>query len=820
MASGTGWSASSITRWNGHLPDHAIARRTRAVGPPHSRRSLEDDRRRRLWIEWVATGLASMALLTTLLFSGSTVRLDNALYDTALRLQRGTPRSDIVVVAIDATSLNTEGEWPWPRRRQGELISKIGRDHPYAVAWYFLFATATDKVDDQALHDAMAHTPTYVGSMLQAPFGTPFGRASLLASSAAAGDGPGEVEADSDGIVRNAFLFEGLKDHLRPNLVLQLAHLVGHGPAHAPPMAHAAEASHTIYRAGTMLIPYVGPPGSFKEIPAASVLQGKVEPGYFRNKFVLVGATAPNLLDDYPTPVSTASGMPDVEVQANILNALLDGAAITPASRVATFLVSLALMWLVLAALVRLAPTGNLWLFAGMTGLPLLGAVAGITILRVWMPPASFVLTEAIIIPYWGWRRLNAASAYFNDEIRALERSVGGAVLASSRSAAGVGGDVVLQQMTLLQEAKTRVSDLRRFVADMLANFPDPVLVVDRGCRILTVNQAASDFAERMGLSATPGAPAGPILDRISLLDREQGPIWPPAERQTTAPSSAGLGALTGIAPGGRAYEVRFTATRSADDDLTGWIVHLADVTSLVSAMRQREEALQLLSHDMRAPQSAILATLSHPDFQGAPRSLRHRIEAHARRTLELADSFVRLAKAESASYTLEPIDLAHVLQDATEAVWPMAQAGRVEVSLERPQEEFVILADRSLLARALINLLDNAVKFSPPGERVVCKLRHTTLEGVAAVTCEIADHAGGMGVIAGGDIFKRFGVSRVSARGAPGIGLGLALVRTVVTRHAGEIVCDSVEGEGTVFTITLPLYEEALEAEVLETAL
>jgi signal transduction histidine kinase len=226
--------------------------------------------------------------------------------------------------------------------------------------------------------------------------------------------------------------------------------------------------------------------------------------------------------------------------------------------------------------------------------------------------------------------------------------------------------------------------------------------------------------------------------------------------------------------------------------------------------MRQREEALQLLSHDMRSPQAAILATLSHPEFRGAPPSLLQRIERHARRTLELADSFVRLARAESARYVFEAIDLAHVAQDAAEAVWPLAQSGDVAIDLELGDEEFVILADRGLLTRALINLLDNAVKFSPCGERVTCRLAGATLGGAPAVACQIIDHAGGLDDGEVGALFRRFGASRGTPRGLAGVGLGLAMVHTVVTRHCGEIVCDSVKGEGTVFTVTLPLHVEA----------
>lgn len=760
-------------------------------------------RRRRLWIEWCATAILSTALLITLIVTGATTRLDNALYDLSVRLKHQPASSDIVIVAIDQASLARVGQWPWPRHAEADLIDRIARGGAKALGCHFLFLFPSTPADDQAVHDAMLRTKTY----LAVPHITAVGTRPAAAlkpipkiASAVRGLGAGDAQADEDGIVRRTFLFDGDSGHMTPRMVLQMARLDGRGPATPRPP----------FRTGEMLIPFAGPPGTITTVSAISVLEGETPLDVFRNKFVLLGATAPDLLDNYPTPTSTAGGMPSVEVDANILNALLSGSSILPVSRLVTLSVWLCPLWLLLIALVRLGPRDNLWLGAAMSGLPLGGSLLGVVSFGVWVPPAPYLVTLAIVLPYWGWRRLNAASGYFAEELRSLERTAGGAVLAHSRSLAAVGGDVVLQQMTLLEETKRRISDLRRFVADVLANFPDPVLVVDRAGRILTVNQAASDFAGRIGISAAPNSPVEPILSTIAAIGRDSRPMWPPPMRSDMFGSLASARPLTGVGPSGRAYELRFTPTLSADDEPTGWIVHLADITPLVSAMRQREEALQLLSHDMRSPLAAILAILYHPDFQDAPLALRQRIEWQAGRTLDLADAFVRLAKAETSDYTLEAIDLVHVMQDAADAVWPLAQAAGVTVEFDPEDIEYVVLADRSLLTRALINLLDNAVKYSPPGKHVTCNLQTSALRGRPAVSCDIADTAGGMAPAQLVRLFRKFDSARDALNGSEGVGLGLALVHTVVTRHDGTIACESADGEGTVFTITLPLYDEA----------
>lgn len=705
-----------------------------------------------------------------------------------------------MIVAVDPQSLQAEGEWPWPRRVFAKLVSNIAPDHPKAVAFHFLFFSPSP--DDQAVTKAIARTRTFLGVPHREPNGEqpkhPLKPVPIIAA-AAAGVGAGDSQPDQDGIVRRTMLFEGPRNDLTPRMVLQMARLDGRRP----------DISRAIKHNGEMLIPYAGPPGTFAAVPFVQVLEGKTPRNFFRNKFVLVGATAPELLDNYPTPRSGAKGMSSVEVDANVLNSLLDNVGITPVARPATLAVSIVFLWLLLIALLRLGPHDNLRLAGGLAAVTLAGSVIGVVALGLWAPPAPFLVTMAIVLPYWGWRRLNAASAYFAEQLRVLERNAGGAVLAQSRSVAEKGGDVVLQQMTLLEETRKRISDLRRFVADILADFPDPVLVVDRAGRILTVNQAASDFADGMGVSTAPGAPVEPVLSKIAASEGDTRPLWPPPEGVDMFGSSASARPLTGQGPTGRSYELRFTPTRSAEDEPTGWIVHMADITPLVSAMRQREEALQLLSHDMRSPLSAILASLDHPYFRGAPATLRRRIEGQAGRTLELADAFVRLAKAESADYEFEPIDLSHVLSDAVDSVWSLAQAGDVTVEFDLGELEYVVLADRGMVTRALVNLLDNAVKYSPAGKCVVCRLAPSALNGRPAVACEIADNAGGMAQSQLDRLFRRFATSRDALNGTAGVGLGLALVHTVVTRHNGTITCESADGEGTVFTVTLPLHVE-----------
>ncbi len=157
---------------------------------------------------------------------------------------------------------------------------------------------------------------------------------------------------------------------------------------------------------------------------------------------------------------------------------------------------------------------------------------------------------------------------------------------------------------------------------------------------------------------------------------------------------------------------------------MTGWIAGLVDVSALHAAERQREDALRFLSHDMRSPQASILALveLERPRIDSEPaRALLDRIQRYARRALTLADDFVQLERAELQAYALEPASLANLRSTR------VTRCGRrlrpnASISIRRSTTPAVwIGADRSLMTRALVNVLNNAIKYSPSDTRITC---------------------------------------------------------------------------------------------------
>lgn len=143
------------------------------------------------------------------------------------------------------------------------------------------------------------------------------------------------------------------------------------------------------------------------------------------------------------------------------------------------------------------------------------------------------------------------------------------------------------------------------------------------------------------------------------------------------------------------------------------------------------------------------------------------------------------------------------MLLDAVDDLWPQSSARQVSVVAAETDGEVLVEGDRALLTRTLINLVDNAIKYSPPGGRVDCAVR---VEGETAF-CTIADQGEGMTPAQVDNLFKRF--HRVRPKGGEridGVGLGLSFVHAVVQRHGGRIDCASTLSQGSSFTVRLPL--------------
>lgn len=778
--------------------------------------------------EWLSILVAMVLLAAGLGWQNGLGRLDQTLYDQFLSQSGRLARDDILIVAIDDYSLAQLGRWPWPRTLHAELIGQIAAAQPRAIGLDVIMSepevTPGDngRSGDKALAATLQQNQRTVLPVVMANTGTGLSAvlpASGIAKSARA-FGHINLEHDNDGVVRSVYLYEGQNGIWWPHFSLALLQLGENGQpgsalrqtgmqAPAPVPGEATKFGHW-QRSRQLHIPFAGNNGHFRSIPYVSVLRGEVPPQFFTDKYVLIGATAIGMTDSYPTPVSGGAGaMAGIEINANILASLLDQESIAIAKPWQAALFSILPVLIALFGYFLLSPRLALLLNAAMLALTLIASYLALR-MGIWFAPAAALLTLLVSYPLWSWRRLEAAIDYLGKEFIRLDQEPH--VLPELASSNTIIEDVLERRMNAMETAARRVRDLRQFISDNLDSLPDATLVTTVDGHVLLANKHANQYFALAGhqdvqgallpyLFSTLAAPE-PINQTIStrfdwwqLLDLQYAPLL--ADGVSTQDQQ------------GRDLLIKSAPCHSASNELSGWIVSVIDISPIRAAERSRDETLRFLSHDMRAPQASILALL---ELQNDPASalpqpeLFSRIEKATRKTLGLADNFVQLARAESHEYRLEEVDFQEMLYDATDEMWSLAKSKQIELVTDIADGDYPVRADRALMTRALVNLISNAINYSPEGTRVTCEVHlQNTLDGTHVV-CSISDQGYGIAPHDQLKLFRRF--QRLELPNQPrheGIGLGLVFVKTVVERHLGEIRFTSKVGEGTTFTIDLP---------------
>lgn len=240
---------------------------------------------------------------------------------------------------------------------------------------------------------------------------------------------------------------------------------------------------------------------------------------------------------------------------------------------------------------------------------------------------------------------------------------------------------------------------------------------------------------------------------------------------------------------------------------------HRSDVVAraLAEERRLRGEAhrrfVHRLNHELKNPLTAIRAGLANLDPHGAADSSATslaNVQQQVERLARLVEELRKLADLETSQLEREPVDLATVVDEAVELArsMPGREDRRVQVHVQKvPWSLSPVQGDRDLLLLALYNLLDNALKFSPPEAAV--EVRASEDGSRAAV--EVADTGPGIPAEELPHVAEELYRGR-GAQGVEGSGLGLALVDRIAALHGGELILRSREGQGTVATLRLPL--------------
>jgi two-component system phosphate regulon sensor histidine kinase PhoR len=340
-----------------------------------------------------------------------------------------------------------------------------------------------------------------------------------------------------------------------------------------------------------------------------------------------------------------------------------------------------------------------------------------------------------------------------------------------------------------LLDSVARVERERRLADAVFETLPDGVVVIDAQYRVIDANRG---FRTMTGASEPAGRPLVEILRESALFAPFEDAIVRGAPTDVFVKREREVTWQLAVRPlpsGSRAAAVGI----------------LRDVTALERNEAMRRRFVADVSHELRTPVASIAAaaetlTETEPDDPEAPR-LVDLVRRQAQRMRELIDDLTDLSLIESGSVVLarEVVDLRALAVETAEELRVAADARDVTIRIES-SDRIAIEGDRRRLGQILRNLLDNAVKFSPPGGTV--RIRVDSTDGRPSMVVE--DSGPGIPAAEQDRIFQRFyQVDRSRSKVRPGTGLGLAIVTHLAQLHDAEVTVQSEPGAGSAFRVT-----------------
>ncbi len=295
------------------------------------------------------------------------------------------------------------------------------------------------------------------------------------------------------------------------------------------------------------------------------------------------------------------------------------------------------------------------------------------------------------------------------------------------------------------------------------------------------------ELVSRLGgghLLATPLGSGAEVLGCVVMLRDPESPTWSPLEVE----AAMALGHEVGRSV---MHERLYTAERRLNAEL-----HELD--------RYKNELMGTITHELKAPLTVIdgHVELLEETTERSPSILA--IRRGTERLQRLAEDLLLLARVRDPHVPLErtPVDLAEVISEVEDLFSVEARRRALTLSSPGVRPGVVAWGDREELARALVNVVGNAVKYTPDGGRVTLGLRQDT--GAAVFSC--TDTGIGIDPQDQAHLFEEFNrSSNPEAHAVPGTGLGLAIVKRIVERHDGTITVASRPGRGSTFRIAVP---------------
>jgi signal transduction histidine kinase/CHASE2 domain-containing sensor protein len=589
-----------------------------------------------------------------------------------------------------------------------------------------------------------------------------------------------------------------------------------------------------------MTIDYIGATGAFaaQTVSFSDVLDGKIAPERFRGKYVLIGATAATLGDRISTPfvhTENAEGnqhgdlMPGVEILANEINTILRERFYRNVSdwtvAFLTVLVAFAVIFLTAIAEGKFEAAKQLVGLFALFALIILASYFAFTRAFLVLPVVPMLASFAAATPLALLRRSLSASADLDlriGELIAAEKSLlNGERDNLENLSSETDAEKSLNNIFLPHGLEWKTETLGYLSRDLIArsmfidralrSLDEGLIIAETNGRITFANERAaqvlgvstrkligSDLFARLS-EAGQGAEISKSLAEetlTELLDEHQT-----VEREIV---------IGGNAP--RYYILRLSAVVANENGFSetlGIVAALSDVSQHRELEKTKNDVIALVTHELRTPLTAIQGLselLTEHEIEPASQSkMLTTINSEAKRLARMVNEYLDITRLESGAQKARfaPVNVDNLVEQTLLLLEPLAAKRGIKFVRRFENIQTNINADAELLARAMTNIVANAIKYSPDKTSITIETRSSD----KFLEISVRDEGFGISAEQLPRIFEKFYrvPPRKQSSEVAGTGLGLALTQEIIELHGGRISVESELNKGSKFTILLP---------------
>jgi two-component system, OmpR family, phosphate regulon sensor histidine kinase PhoR len=349
-----------------------------------------------------------------------------------------------------------------------------------------------------------------------------------------------------------------------------------------------------------------------------------------------------------------------------------------------------------------------------------------------------------------------------------------------------------------IKEKIGSISDEKSKLATVLGSMADGVIMTDARSNILLANPAAGSLFNFQESQAS-GKPLIEVVFNHEIDQLLKKCLASGEKGNATIDTTSGK-------------FLRIIAVPLKTESLTGALLLFQDLTELRNLQTMRREFVGNISHELRTPLAgikAIVETLQDGamDDKETARDFLSKVNAEVDSLSQMVNELIELSRIETGRVKLNmtPVNLNNLVNEAIARLMPQAARKRIAILTDLPDDLPQIQADRERIQHVILNILHNAIKFTPDSGEI----KVVTAADAKSITVQIMDTGTGIAKEDLPHIFERF-FKADRSRSNPGSGLGLAIAKHIIIAHGGKIWLESQEGKGSTFSFSLPLSNQS----------